>query len=691
MKHIHAILFALLTITGFGQSRTVDLNIQYGVDFTNGSKTLTQQLGNIATVQTKLKDFYGWAKVKGWSDAEIMNVNFSEAAWHNVIWMGENGNYNSPAPGHAWNIIVPDGKFYNKTCMPAAQGTYSGQNSRPFDGNNAHSYGGTTWIIDHEGWMWNRYPEQFNIRTLNWGQDGGDIAWSHHTKIKNMAFDGASRVDYWVNDGKIQGAIGLWDPGEVSLVEECYLFDQEKDGIVFARATPGTVKLCSLFGQRRYGVSIMGGGNIYMERCSGDEHGVAMVGGRPAFGRPCATQLTMTATKQETGTSNPFRPYKGSALIDFDGWLVATIDGLTYSAGWVKPYAMIIINPTSNQSSITVTGVMYWDNAPKCLIYDKSTNTEYTFVGNTWFNLHSDFEWIQGFDAKGDFGNPGKVVRTGPKGQMKHCGADGIPLNPDGSANWAASYVWDGTNGTTQPPSPCTYTYSAWSTCTNGTQTRTVLTALPSGCTGTPVLSQPCGVTPSPCTYTKTGTGPCVSGQSLDTYSASPTGCTGTAPVTYTTCTTGAVKASYNFSAVSPATITAQVGTAMKQTDGAKRVSSMSGGKITNTNGNANYPVSWTGATSITVTGFVASAMNYQLICGKIDTDGFGRGIMLLPNGSVIDNTLSGGDRVLLPAGTVKIGTAVTFTAQFSAMDIQFFGGANGNAWQGTFDELKVQ
>jgi len=44
------------------------------------------------------------------------------------------------------------------------------------------------------------------------------------------------------------------------------------------------------------------------------------------------------------------------------------------------------------------------------------------------------------------------------------------------------------------PPSqPCIYTYSDWGTChADGTQTRTVISATPDGCTGTPVLSQSC-------------------------------------------------------------------------------------------------------------------------------------------------------------------------------------------------------
>lgn len=49
------------------------------------------------------------------------------------------------------------------------------------------------------------------------------------------------------------------------------------------------------------------------------------------------------------------------------------------------------------------------------------------------------------------------------------------------------------------PAVPCVYTYSTWGECQpSGTQTRTVLTALPAGCSGTPILSQSCTYVPVP-------------------------------------------------------------------------------------------------------------------------------------------------------------------------------------------------
>lgn len=50
-------------------------------------------------------------------------------------------------------------------------------------------------------------------------------------------------------------------------------------------------------------------------------------------------------------------------------------------------------------------------------------------------------------------------------------------------------------SGSSSPPPPpaCTYTYSEWAACTVGQpQSRTVASALPAGCTGTPELTRPC-------------------------------------------------------------------------------------------------------------------------------------------------------------------------------------------------------
>jgi mono/diheme cytochrome c family protein len=57
---------------------------------------------------------------------------------------------------------------------------------------------------------------------------------------------------------------------------------------------------------------------------------------------------------------------------------------------------------------------------------------------------------------------------------------------------------------TAPPPATCTYAYSTWAACTSSnTQTRTVTSSTPSGCTGTPVLTQACTYVDGAALYTQ--------------------------------------------------------------------------------------------------------------------------------------------------------------------------------------------
>ncbi len=98
---------------------------------------------------------------------------------------------------------------------------------------------------------------------------------------------------------------------------------------------------------------------------------------------------------------------------------------------------------------------------------------------------------------------------------------------------------------TTPPPATCTsFTYSAWGACQpSSTQTRTVLTSSPAGCTGgSPVTTQACTYVPpvTTCTsFTYSTWGACQpdNTQTRTVLTSSPAGCTGGSPVTTQACT----------------------------------------------------------------------------------------------------------------------------------------------------------
>jgi uncharacterized protein YceK len=102
------------------------------------------------------------------------------------------------------------------------------------------------------------------------------------------------------------------------------------------------------------------------------------------------------------------------------------------------------------------------------------------------------------------------------------------PLNDLASGTFYPENMPAGTGGATA----CTYTYSDWGVCqSDGTQLRTMLTSTPSGCTGTPVLSQSCSSTSTCSSFTYSDWGTCTNGTQTRTIAtSSPTGCTGGTP-----------------------------------------------------------------------------------------------------------------------------------------------------------------
>ena len=86
-------------------------------------------------------------------------------------------------------------------------------------------------------------------------------------------------------------------------------------------------------------------------------------------------------------------------------------------------------------------------------------------------------------------------------------------------------------------PQACTYSYGApYGTCFNGVRTHTLLGATPTGCTGTPVLTEAC--TAPACNYFYGSPyGACINGVRTHTLlSTTPAGCTGT-PILTESCT----------------------------------------------------------------------------------------------------------------------------------------------------------
>jgi hypothetical protein len=102
-------------------------------------------------------------------------------------------------------------------------------------------------------------------------------------------------------------------------------------------------------------------------------------------------------------------------------------------------------------------------------------------------------------------------------------------------------------------PTPCTFTYGQWSTCTNGTQTRSYVVS-PIGCTGFPPtdsIQRICTIPIVPCDFTYGEWTTCTNGTQTRTYTSTPSGCIGTPPTDSITrtCTTPIVPCTFTYGA----------------------------------------------------------------------------------------------------------------------------------------------
>jgi hypothetical protein len=437
----------------------IHLGRDYEITHLNGNQLLREQF-TLSEVRTnpRLKFFHDWAKARGWTDDEVMNTYRAEASVQNAFWEVEGGNYLG-RPAHHGNIGMPSGRFRNTIIMDLACGDYYGTGPGYHQGQ-AQDFGATEWVVDRSAiWKKRLYPRFGIFRTTNWGVNEGDGAWNHHGKVRGMRLNGGAPDTFFsgFGDGNEDTALWLWDMGENSEVSDLYVTNWKGHGITFARGTPAGSRNVSTFNVGGFGQALIGGGNLAVYDPSGDECRMGLIGGAAGYGRPGWCQVTVIADKREVGTSPPFRPFGGGPLFNFRDGVNLTWIGGTVANTWVQPYAVGVVNATTNRSRVKLSGIQWFsDNIPPVLFYDELNNTEYRFPPGTsaWNSEVYGFDWLQGYDAYDDFpGTPRKLPkrqRTGPKGIL-------APVGTDNATVFSDADIYDATRpygGAPVPPPP---------------------------------------------------------------------------------------------------------------------------------------------------------------------------------------------------------------------------------------------
>jgi hypothetical protein len=219
---------------------------------------------------------------------------------------------------------------------------------------------------------------------------------------------------------------------------------------------------------------------------------------------------------------------------------------------------------TDNEDVVAVKAMITYDEANFSLNSIDTSGSIFA-AGNSCQYQGKACEIIERDDANGSvtitLAKPSPGINTGTGGVIATLTFTALSETAPGSANFSFVYssfgnyadsdmIADDGNGTdtldnvvgasvavtaTPPPTCTSFTYSAYGACQpNNTQSRTVVSSLPSGCTGgNPELTQSCVYTPPTCTsFTYSAYGACQPNntQSRTVVSSLPSGCTGGNP-----------------------------------------------------------------------------------------------------------------------------------------------------------------
>jgi len=561
MRLLHlALSFLLLLPAAHAQDRkTFDLRAEFGLTEMQSMLQLSN-LGSLDAMKAKYPRAYARmtspAPGPAWSDAKFMTLSAFDAAWLQAVWAGLGGGQ----PISGWlssnnDVVIPAGTYYQTITAEYSGGYYRGAGAGYSVENNTSQ--NTRLVIWHE--RWNGDPmERHGMQAGPWGGKG-NITYVEVTRIEALSLDGRSKE--FPNQRFNSSGVRMWKPGEVTTTENVFARNFRTAGIEMHGPTPHHIGNLSVFENVVAGLLCVGcwGGTINVDMISGDDNG-ALIASLPGYGHEAGGTWNVGAVKLETmvatepnGAGGFERTWRGQPVGVFYGQFAVHIGAISGASGGGLLPSLFVVDPRLQAGQLqgshlnvgTLKGFNY-----QYLVHDLMRGRGFAKLGD--YRAHSlEYDGAEGL-AWQTGSRPLPAVNSLATFRVAHTAGSTTPINMGPTAtphkniivgppkSTTMVYLGEET-GTTPPPVTCTYTYSAWSTCTSGRQTRTA-TASPTGCTGTAPadsLSRSCTTTPTPCTYTYSAWSACTNGTRTRTVtSTSPAGCTGTPGPLQEACTT---------------------------------------------------------------------------------------------------------------------------------------------------------
>lgn len=486
----------------------------------------------LAAAKTNYQEAYGRALGLGWSDAEFTDISMYDLCLMQAEWSGKGGNssYTGYLDGQN-HVVIPEGTYYVTRTGEFSGGEIRGMGCGYTDVNGTPI--NTKLAVWHENW--NGDPNERNIlQTSAWG-GAGNNAYLEGFRVIGIRFDG--RQQLFTTQQFNSTGLRLWKPGELSFVDDVWFENFRTDGMVAYNPTPFSIGHISVFENVRAGVMALGAGlsTITINELSGDSDGMLVA----SFHHGTETgggQWNINSIKFEEYGSYQDRAHRDMIIGHFEGQFGVNIGSISSIAKGSKEINAAFIVDTRSPIYPPQNGSIHVGTVKTV----KIKNMVMQLPASSGLTGHS-------FAARGDNYSDGFTWSSYGGGSFNwNCTAIPIVKVVHACTTRSSSpttcvpykYIINGPPrvatttyvGDTPTAPACTYTYSTWSGCVNGTQSRTVLTTTPAGCTGTPgPLTQSCTVTPTcvwqpgttTCSICTGGTQSCVT-----PYVSSLDGCT---------------------------------------------------------------------------------------------------------------------------------------------------------------------
>jgi hypothetical protein len=641
--------------------RYIDLNEDYGLVPADGNLTLTTKGLTLQQAQEKFPAWWNRWNARGgnvgWTNTQIQNT-FMQCgmitACANDAFFAHQAHNPAIMTGASANVVIPWGEYTTTSYIYAAIGLLKG------DGTFAGGADmGSTVIKPAQGAAWNPEPDfvegnkRLSLGTATIGT-GGILGYAESVRIADLRFEGGRPSLSWNDPSYVSSGLILAGPGEGFICDNILSNSHNNYGIEVRQSTPLDLRYASVFKNKYAGIGMFNTALATMRIgvLSGDDNPYlfAMEGG--ATGEP-GGMLTIDLVKLESDTS------PGGIFGDKDqcvglcrGQFGVNIGAISAASGNSRSFSIFVVDsrlnngtPQSSRINVGMCKNINFDNLVVDL-YNQKRWPAPTIYSNYSFTYDSDNGGVVTVD--------GVVIPSLPYTHNDRLGPATSGQSYD-YVNYTPRWSYQGPDDQT-PPTTCTWVvgaWGAWGACTNGFETRTRL-----------VVSSVSGCIPPEPKPAETETRPCV---------APPPPPTG-------------IKGQWNMNSGTTASITAQVGPALAQSDIFLRATRLSGGTLGNTRSIMRYTTNIPGVTQLKLTGFVpanVSPNGGQFIIQETP----GRGIVITAGGGIADNR-SGGDVMLAPVGTVVNGVSRNLTLNFPSLNMTVFGAMAGAGNAVQFTEL---